>query len=86
MLIRCCNSKCKAPFHHREGRLIRFSRVRAKSKTSDKQTSIEHFWLCGTCARLFVFECGPGSRVKIKSRNPGPPASAENLSPLASTV
>jgi hypothetical protein len=64
MLIRCCNPECKAPFNYREGRLIRFSRLHA-----GKQPAVEHFWLCGTCAREFVFEGNSGTNVKIKPRS-----------------
>jgi hypothetical protein len=69
MLIRCCNSGCEAPYDHSEGRLIRFSRLRVENSRSEK-TSVEHFWLCGACARLFVFERNAsGDGVTIKARD-----------------
>jgi len=68
MLIKCCNPMCEAPFDHREGRLIRFCRTPAHGKPSEKQSLIQHFWLCGKCAGLYVFEYELGISVKITPR------------------
>jgi hypothetical protein len=68
VLIKCCNPKCEAPFDYREGRLIRFCNKQANGKPSGNQTLIQHFWLCGKCAALFVFECESEITVKIKPR------------------
>jgi hypothetical protein len=29
---------------------------------------IEHFWLCGSCSKLYVFEYKVGTGMKIKPR------------------
>ncbi|HLJ13372.1 MAG TPA: hypothetical protein VKV15_02665 [Bryobacteraceae bacterium] len=84
MLIRCCNPECKAPFDYREGRLIRFSMVQATVKSLDGQPPVQHFWLCGTCAREFVFDANSGASLNIRPRNGG--ASAQILSGSASTA
>ena len=83
MLIRCCNPDCKAPFNSREGRLIRFSKLHASHKCPEKQASVQHFWLCGECARKFVFERNPGASIKIKPRGqePAPQEFSNSVSP-----
>jgi len=69
MFIKCCNSECQAPFDHRHGRLIRFSRTIAEGKYCMNQSFIRHFWLCGKCAELYVFDYESGMSVKIKPRH-----------------
>lgn len=69
MLIKCCNPACEAPFDYREGRLIRFSSKAANGRPSEHHPLIQHFWLCGTCAALYVFEYESGMTVKIKPRH-----------------
>lgn len=68
MLIKCCNPKCEAPFDYREGRLIRFSSKQTHGKFTEAHPFIQHFWLCGKCAGLFVFESESGITVTIKPR------------------
>jgi hypothetical protein len=74
MLIRCCNPECKAPFNYREGRLIRFSMLQANVNPLGKQPAVQHFWLCGTCAREFVFDANSGASLNIRPRDGGAPA------------
>jgi hypothetical protein len=69
MSIKCCNPICEAPFNYREGRLIRFSRALPDGQPAGNHTLIEHYWLCGKCAGLYVFEYEPGMSVKIKPRD-----------------
>jgi len=69
MLAKCCNPGCEAPFDHREGRLIRFSRKLSSGQPAENQRLIEHFWLCGKCAGLYVFEYESGINVRIKPRH-----------------
>lgn len=69
MLIKCCNPECRAPFDYREGRLIRFSSKQTNGKSAGNRSLIQHFWLCGKCASLYVFEIESGARVSIKPRH-----------------
>jgi len=69
MFIKCCNPECQAPFDHRHGRLVRFSTSPAEGKPSTNQPSIQHFWLCGKCAGIFIFEFESGLSVRIKPRD-----------------
>jgi len=84
MFIKCCNPECEAPFDYREGRLVRFSAKATTSKPAENHTLIRHFWLCGKCAGLFVFEYESGISVKIKSRHQE--LSKENLSQFVSAA
>jgi hypothetical protein len=68
MLIKCCNPKCEAPFDYREGRLIRFSGNPTTGNPAENHPLIRHFWLCGNCAGLYVFEYESGITVRIKLR------------------
>jgi hypothetical protein len=68
MLVKCCNPECESPFDFREGRLIRFSSKPPNDSTLQNRSVIQHFWLCGRCALIFVFECESGIRVKITPR------------------
>jgi hypothetical protein len=78
MIRKCCNPACEVPFDHRQGRLVRFSSKPANDKPAEKYSSIQHFWLCGKCADLFVFESESGITLKIKPRHQE--LSRENLS------
>jgi hypothetical protein len=82
--MKCCNPKCEAPFDYREGRLIRFSRKAINGKPSGNQSLIEHFWLCGKCSQIFVFECKSGKSLEIKMRNQE--SAGENLSHFVSAA
>lgn len=41
-------------------------------KSLANQQRIEHFWLCGSCSKLYVFEYKVGTGMKIKLRVRGP--------------
>ena len=84
MFIKCCNPECEAPFDYREGRLIRFSGNSANGKPADDHPLIRHFWLCGKCAGLYVFEYESETTVRIKLRHQEP--SKENLSHFVSAA
>jgi len=32
------------------------------------QHRVEHFWLCGSCSNIYVFEYQPGAGMNIKLR------------------
>lgn len=68
MSMKCCNPKCEAPFHHREGRLVRFSGTVTNAKTRKTEPFIQHAWLCGKCADEFVVERSAERHVILKPR------------------
>jgi len=69
MFIKCCNPECERPFAHREGRLVRFSKDISSGQPIENQRSIQHYWLCGKCAELFVFDYDSEMNIRIKPRN-----------------
>ena len=62
--MRCCNPECQEPFDHREGRLVRFTR-----KSPDARQAVQHYWLCGSCVRIFVFDFNSGTGLQIRPRD-----------------
>jgi hypothetical protein len=69
MIAKCCNPECEAPFDYREGRLIRFSSKRTDGKPAENYPLIRHFWLCGKCAELYVFENESGMNMQLRPRH-----------------
>jgi hypothetical protein len=68
MFAKCSNPQCGAPFDYREGQLIRFSKSALDDQSSTDQHRVEHFWLCGSCSKLYEFEYNVGAGMKIKLR------------------
>ena len=68
MITKCFNPACQTPFDHRAGRLVRFSRKTSNNNYEECRQYIEHFWLCGTCTDLFIFECDEGMPVGLMRR------------------
>jgi hypothetical protein len=54
----CANPECAKPLHYlREGRIFVFNVQDSSEETSgEKQTHLEHYWLCGACSPMFVVE------------------------------
>ena len=73
MLSHCANPDCNKPLHYlREGKVFLFSR---KGKNSMKQNSnpfqlLEHYWLCGKCARewTLTMDGDLGVQLAVKKR------------------
>ncbi len=68
MFERCSNLDCRASFDYREGQLIRFCKSPLDDQSPADRHREEHFWLCGSCSRLFVFEYNVGAGMKTKLR------------------
>lgn len=68
MFTKCSNSQCGAPFDYREGQLIRSCAPPLDGQSPADQHRVEHFWLCGGCSKLYVFEYKLGAGMKIKLR------------------
>jgi hypothetical protein len=84
MYIKCLNPDCGVAFTHTEGRLIRFSRPKFDNSLPTKRVLVEHYWLCGKCSKVYVFEYDRETGMRIKPR---PAEAVQNeLSPLASTA
>jgi hypothetical protein len=68
MFAKCSNPQCGTPFDHREGQLIRSSASPLDGQSVADQHRVEHFWLCGSCSKLYVFEYKLGTCMKIRPR------------------
>jgi hypothetical protein len=66
MISRCGNPACLAEFDHREGRLFRFPK-RSKDQPGNTH-SVQHFWLCADCSKLYSLEYVENQGVALKAR------------------
>jgi hypothetical protein len=74
MLTECFNPACRQKLDYlRDGRVIR------TIGTSTASTSVEHYWLCGTCYRRFDFEFKSDGTVILSPRNRAVASSASQL-------
>lgn len=69
MVGKCANPDCGVPFlYFREGRLFRFevgsTAAAVTGEPGDTRRRIEHFWLCGSCARAMTLVCERGETVR----------------------
>jgi hypothetical protein len=65
MVSECANPSCRKPFiYYRHGKL--FSVPRAIASTT--RTTIEHFWLCQSCAESMTIEVRQGANPSLVSR------------------
>jgi hypothetical protein len=68
MFAKCSNHDCEVPFDYREGRLVRSWKPSFDGQSPAHQHRVEHFWLCGSCSDLYVFEYERGAGMSIKLR------------------
>ena len=64
MFANCSNSDCGVPFDYREGQLVRFCKSSLDGQSPVDQYCVEHFWLCGSCSKLYVLEYKLGEGVR----------------------
>ncbi len=81
MITKCANPECSAPFHYlREGRLFQVDRDRSGHlvpgpflmTSNGVPHQLEHFWLCGSCARRFTLVFDAQRGVVTAPLPPGP--------------
>lgn len=56
MLDKCANSECSKPFDHNQGRYLCFRRACAENETPANTHNVQHFWLCGGCAKTYTLQ------------------------------
>jgi hypothetical protein len=67
MVSECANPNCRKPFiYFRHGKLFSVPRAIA----SATRATIEHFWLCQSCAESMDIEVHHGSNPSLVSRRP----------------
>lgn len=65
MLAKCANPSCDAPFRYlRDGRLFQLERGDRPGLAAAGH-NVEHYWLCGACARQFTLTRGPEGGVAV---------------------
>jgi hypothetical protein len=84
MITNCCNSDCRAPFDFRQGRIVRICKALPADCSSEIEHPIEHFWLCGNCSELYVFEFE--SKLTLKPKRHPDAATREKTPHFASAA
>jgi hypothetical protein len=56
MFSECANPACNAKFDYREGRLFRFHKRPLDNGQPANTHSIQHLWLCCSCAKVYRLE------------------------------
>jgi hypothetical protein len=71
MVSHCANPACnKELLYLREGKVFLFS-PRKNPDASKLPHRLEHFWLCGACAKVWTLSMdGPGSPHLVELRRP----------------
>ena len=65
MVSECANPSCRKPFiYYRHGELFSVPRAIA----SATRATIEHFWLCQSCAECMTIEVRQGANPSLVSR------------------
>ena len=65
MVSECANPSCRKPFiYYRHGKLFAVPRAIA----SATRATIEHFWLCQSCAESMAVEVRQGDNPSLVSR------------------
>lgn len=68
MVSKCANPRCREPFiYYRHGKL--FS-VPHTATGASSQATVEHFWLCQSCAKSMAIEVRNGGNPLLVSRRP----------------
>lgn len=69
MLSHCANPNCKKPLHYlREGKVFLFSRKNSPKQNSKPFQLLEHYWLCGECARLWTLTMDGDHGIQLTER------------------
>ena len=70
MVNHCANPICHKRLHYlREGKVFLFSRKNGSPSTESKP--LEHFWLCGVCAKEWTLKSDAKTGVQlVKARHP----------------
>lgn len=81
MVSHCANPNCKKPLHYlREGKIFLFPRKCSAKANSKTLQLLEHYWLCGACAREWTLTMDSEQGVKLTERKRRRTGSAYNPS------
>lgn len=66
MVNHCANPVCHKPLHYlRDGKIFLFSHKRTDGNNSKLPLHLEHYWLCGTCAKEWKLDSDGNNGVKL---------------------
>ncbi len=66
MVSYCANPLCHKPLHYlREGKIFLFSRRNSANKEAKTAERLEHFWLCGICAKEWTLTMDSKQEVQL---------------------
>lgn len=66
MVNNCANPACKRPLHYlREGKVFLFAQKESTSNGEKVPQRLEHFWLCGECAKFWTLAMGNDRSVQV---------------------
>lgn len=67
MVSHCANPICNKPLHYlREGKIFLFSRKNQPGDHSKLPHRLEHYWLCGTCAKEWTLTSNVDAQGGVK--------------------
>lgn len=66
MFSECANPACRAEFDYRQGAIFRFRSQPLQDGQPANAHSIQHFWLCSNCARIYRLEYEEGRGVFLR--------------------
>lgn len=56
MISKCANPSCTVEFEYGKGQFFRFHKAPGEDGRPANTHSIQHYWLCGECARIYCLE------------------------------
>ncbi len=66
MVNHCANPLCHKPLHYlREGKVFLFSHKNMSDKNSKLPQRLEHYWLCGICAKEWTLTSDTKDGIKL---------------------
>lgn len=69
MVSHCANPSCNKPLHYlREGKVFLFSGKNGSKQNSKTLQMMEHYWLCGKCAREWTLTMDEEHGVQLEPR------------------
>jgi hypothetical protein len=66
MVNHCANPACKKQLHYlRDGKVFLFSAKKSSENSSKLPNRLEHYWLCGKCAKQWTLSMDGNAEVKL---------------------
>lgn len=66
MVNHCANPACNKQLHYlRDGKVFLFSAKKSLEKSSNFPYRLEHYWLCGACAKQWTLSMDGNNEVKL---------------------